>query len=415
MPAHLPLAGRICAALLTSFLVMAQQAPASEDDAELSAFIAQLSTERAAAGISSVTFERATKGLTRDPEVAQRVTRQPEHELTAGAYVTRLVSQARIESGRERLIALAGPLQAIEARYGVDRHVLVAVWGVETAYGAAIGDYNVVRSLVTLAISDVRRSAYWRKELLAALKILESGDARFEDMVGSWAGAVGQTQFMPTTFQRYAVDFNGDGHRDLWRTPEDALASGAAYLSTSGWRRGEAWGLEVILPAAFDFEHTGMGRKTATYWRDKGVSATDGRQWPAPDTALRLLLPSGAGGPAFLVGANFDAVLRYNPSLSYALAVCHLADRIAGAPGIVAIWPQDERALVRSEREELQRLLATAGFDPGPVDGLLGGLTRAALRAYQRRAALPPDGHPSHLILERLRGEQAGGVLRSNP
>lgn len=415
MRAPIRTTGRVAAALLAASLAMAQPTHASEDDPELSGFIAQLATERAAAGISAATFERATKGLTRDPEVAHRVTRQPEHELTTGAYLTRLVSPARIESGRERLAALAAPLQAIEARYGVDRHALVAVWGVESSYGTAIGDYNVVRSLVTLAITDARRSAYWKKELLAALKILESGDARPEDMVGSWAGAVGQTQFMPTTFQRYAVDFNGDGHRDLWRTAEDALASTAAYLSASGWRRGEAWGLEVILPPDFDFEHTGMGRQTASYWRDKGVSVAGGKPWPAPDTALRLLLPSGAGGPAFLVGASFDAVLRYNPSLSYALAVCHLADRIAGAPSLVAGWPQDERALVRTEREELQRLLAAAGVDPGPVDGLLGGLTRAALRAYQKRAALPPDGHPNHLILERLRGEQAGGVLRSNP
>lgn len=415
MPAHIPLAGRAVVTLLATTLAMIHPACASEDDPELSGFIALLAKERAAAGISAATFEHATKGLTRDTDVAQRVMRQPEHELATGAYVTRLVSQARIDRGRERLTSLADALQAIEARYGIDRHIFVAVWGVESSYGAAIGDYSVVRSLATLAITDARRSVYWKKELLAALKILESGDARPEDMVGSWAGAVGQTQFMPTTFQRYAVDFNGDGRRDLWRTPEDALASTAAYLASSGWRRGEAWGLEVILPPDFDFDHTGMGRKPVSYWRDKGAAAAGGAPWPAADTALRLLLPSGAGGPAFLVGAGFDAVLRYNPSLSYALAVCHLADRITGGPGFVTAWPQDERALVRAEREELQRLLAAAGFDPGPVDGLLGGLTRGALRSYQKRSALPPDGHPSHLILERLRGEQAGGVLRSDP
>lgn len=392
---------------LAGALLWAGAGTASEDDPELSEFVASLEGERVAAGVSTETFQRAMRGITRDPEVAERAASQPEHDLTVGAYVNRLVSEQRIAQGRERQAELADTLQAIEGRYGVDRHVLVAIWGVESSYGTAIGQRGVIRSLVTLALADGRRSRYWRRELIAALAILERGDAAAEDMIGSWAGAVGQTQFMPTTFRAHAVDFDGDGRRDLWRNPGDALASAANYLAASGWRRGEAWGFEVLLPQGFDLELAGApGRRTAAFWRDRGLTPAGGRSWPGQASELRLILPAGAAGPAFLVGANFDAILRYNPAVSYALAVGHLADRLAGAAPIATAWPESDRALRRAEREELQRLLTAAGYDPGPVDGVLGGLTRAALRSYQKKSALPPDGHPSVGVLERLRAQQ---------
>lgn len=398
----------ILAGAIAGTFLLAGPACASPQDQELADLLASLAAERVAAGVSAATFERATHGLVRDPEVAQRAASQPEHELTVGAYVTRLVTPERIAAGHMHMAAQTGTLDAVEARYGVDRHVLVAIWGVESSYGSALGERSVVRSLATLALVDTRRAAFWRRELMAALAIIERGDAGADDMVGSWAGAIGQTQFMPTTFRAHAVDFDGDGRRDLWRSPADALASAAAYLAASGWRRGEPWGLEVTLPADFDLSLSGTpGRRPLSVWRDQGILPAGGRSWPDRAIDLRLILPAGAAGPAFLVGASFDAVLRYNPAISYALAVTQLADRIGGGPGFERPWPQDDKALTRTEREELQRRLSAAGFDTGPVDGVLGGLTRAALRSYQKNSALPPDGHPSASVLERLRAEQA--------
>lgn len=398
----------VCLAAMLALAPLSGVAAENNDDPEFASFLSTLAAESAKAGVSPATFDRATRGMTRDPEVIALATAQPEHDMTVGAYVRRLVTPQRVETGRARLADLAPTLAAIEQRYGVDRHILVAIWGVESSYGTAIGERNVIRSLASLAVGDQRRAPFWRRELLAALAILQQGDATAEQMVGSWAGAVGQTQFIPTTFRAHAVDFDADGRRDLWRTPADALASAAAYVQTSGWRRGQSWGLEVILPAGFDVGLSGeQARRPASAWRDLGVIPAAGRPWPeAMD--LRLLLPAGSAGPAFLVGAGFDAVLRYNPATSYALAVSLLADRIAGAPELAAAWPEGDRALARAEREDLQRLLAAAGYDPGPVDGVLGGLTRAALRSYQRKQALPPDGYPDPTILQRLRKQQTG-------
>lgn len=373
-------------------------------DLEMAALLASLRAEALARGISAATFDRAIRGLERDREVASLAGKQPEHVRTVADYLGAIVSDTRVEAGRAKLAAHQALLAALEQRYGVDRHVLVAVWGVESAYGEAVGTRQVVRSLVTLAIEDTRRSNYWRRELLAALQILESRDTEPTTLVGSWAGAMGHTQFMPSTYARVAVDFDGDGRRDIWGSPADALASAAKYLATAGWRRGEPWGFEVVLPESFDFAHSSPSvTRPAAFWRGLGVTAPRGRLWPPVASDLRLVLPAGAHGPAFLVTRNFRALLAYNNATAYALTVGHLADRLAGAPEIAAPWPAETQALARAEREELQQRLHAHGFEAGSVDGIIGNLTRAAIRSYQRSRGLAEDGHPSLDLLEQLR------------
>jgi membrane-bound lytic murein transglycosylase B len=376
-------------------------------DLEMVALLASLRPEALARGVGEATFDRATRGLERDGDVAGLAGKQPEHVRTVADYLGAIVSDTRIEAGRAKLAAHQSLLAALEQRYGVDRNVLVAVWGVESAYGEAAGARPVIRSLATLAIEDMRRSGYWRRELLAALQILESGDAEPATLVGSWAGAMGHTQFMPTAYTRVAVDFDGDGRRDIWGSPADALASAAKYLATAGWRRGDPWGFEVVLPEGFDFSHSSPSVvRPATFWRGLGVTAPRGRVWPPVTSDLRLVLPAGARGPAFLVTRNFRALLAYNNATAYALTVGHLADRLAGAPEIAAPWPAETQALARAEREELQQRLHARGFEAGSVDGIIGHLTRAAIRSYQRSKGLAEDGHPSHDLLERLRTQR---------
>jgi membrane-bound lytic murein transglycosylase B len=284
--------------------------------------------------------------------------------------------------------------------------VLVAIWGIESAYGATLGTRPVIRSLATLAVEDTRRTNYWRRELLAALQILENRDAGPDELVGSWAGAIGHTQLMPTTYNRIAVDFDGDGRRDVWTSPADALASAARYLAVAGWRRDEPWGLEVALPQGFDFTYSSPTfTRPLGFWRGRGLTRPAGRSWPAAHSDLRLLLPAGAQGPAFLATHNFTVLLAYNNATAYALAVGHLADRLAGGPEISAPWPE-QKALAKSEREELQRRLHAQGFQAGSVDGIIGHLTRAAIRSYQRSRGLAEDGHPSLDLLERLRARR---------
>jgi membrane-bound lytic murein transglycosylase B len=397
----------LIAALLSVAPLRTAQAQPSAADLELAAFIASLRTEAMARGIRAATFDRATAGLDRDVDVAKLAGSQPEHVETPGDYLGAVVSEARIEAGRAKLAEYQALLASIEQRYGVDRHVLVAIWGIESKFGAAIGARPVIRSLATLAIEDPRRTNYWRKELLAALEILEHRDVEPAALVGSWAGAMGHTQFMPTTYIRLAVDFDGDGRRNVWTSPADALASAARYLAAAGWRRGEPWGFEVMLPQSFDFAYSSPAFvRPLAFWKGLGLTRPTGEAWPATYSNLRLLLPAGARGPAFLVARNFAAILGYNNATLYALAAGHLADRLAGAPGIFAPWPADERALARSEREELQERLYARGFGTGAVDGIIGYLTRAAIRSYQKINGLAEDGHPSLDLLERLRAQR---------
>ena len=371
---------------------------------DLAPFLKEVRAEALAAGVSAKTFEQATRGLEADPQVLTLAASQPEFVKPIWDYVAGLVSETRIAAGRERLAEQGRTLAAIERTYGVDRHVVLAIWGVESNFGTSAGTRGVMRSLATLAAGDERRPRFWRAEFIAALRILEQGDITPERMTGSWAGAMGHTQFMPTTYHAHAVDFDKDGRRNIWDSAADGLASTANYLKASGWRAEDPWGFEVVLPEGFDFGLSAPGRaQPASFWRKAGVRRPGGITVRETISPLQLILPAGAQGPAFLVTGNFRAILRYNPAEAYALAVGHLADRIAGGEPVMAAWPQTDRPLARAEREELQKRLLQHGLDTGAPDGIIGSQSRAAIRAFQRTRGLPEDGYPSLQLLERVR------------
>lgn len=374
---------------------------------QLDAFLTRLWPDARAQGVSRAVFDQAVRGLALDIDIIGLLDNQPEHSKTVAEYLDQVVSSARIETGRRKAVELAPVLDRIERTYGVDRHIVLAVWGIETSFGASTGSRSVIRSLATLAVVDPRRPQYWRKELLTALVILQRGDITPDRMTGSWAGAMGHTQFMPASFMAHAVDFDGDGRRNIWTSIPDALASTANYLKHAGWVAGEAWGYEAVPPDDFDFAHaTPAGARPLFDWLTLGMSPPPGRKFLPARGALQVMLPAGARGPAFLVTRNFRALLRYNNSVSYALAVGHLADRIAGDAPLVIPWPSSDRALSLSERQELQHLLQSKGHEIGTVDGRIGTQTRDAIRAFQRARGLPEDGYPGPMLLEKLR--QAG-------
>jgi peptidoglycan lytic transglycosylase B len=385
-----------------------QQSPAADANAgEFQAFLAALWPEAKARGVSRATFDQALRGVTLDQEVLSHLENQPEHTKSASEYMGQLVSPLRIEAGRSKLAELRPLLARIEAAFGVDRHVVLAIWGVESSFGTAMGGRPVVRSLATLAFGDRRRPQYWRGELLTTLKVLQRGEVTAEQMVGSWAGAMGHTQFMPASYAAHAVDFDADRRRDIWSSVPDALASTASYLKASGWLAGEPWGYEAVLPPRFDCAHADPAVSHSLFeWLELGVRPPPGRTFLPTARPLQLILPAGARGPAFLVTRNFRAILRYNSSTLYALAVGHLADRLAGAPELATKWPADDRALDRAERVELQQRLLALGLDAGDVDGVIGGQTRAAIRVFQRSSGLPTDGHPGPALLDALRRAQ---------
>lgn len=384
-------------------------APAMRDPraSDAKAFLDALRAEAEGKGVRADVFDRATKGFATDDEIAALNASQPEHVKSAGEYVALLVSETRLATGRSKLVEHGELLARIEQRYGVDRHVVLAIWGVESSFGASMGERNVIRSLSTLSMTDQRRTAFWRSELLAALSIAQRGDIAAEAMTGSWAGAMGHTQFMPTTYLAHAVDFDGDGRRDIWTTPADALASAANYLKVSGWATGQPALVEVVLPPGFDFAHAAPSfSKTGKEWLALGVKpvGSPGRVLSVEALpGLGLILPAGHAGPAFLTGANFRAILRYNRAVPYALAVSHLADRLAGGQPFATSWPASDKALSRLEREEVQSRLSALGHDVGIVDGIIGSATRSAIRAFQKTEGVPEDGHPDGGLLSRLR------------
>jgi lytic murein transglycosylase len=356
-----------------------------------------------ARGISNAVLRAAFDGLAYDPDVIRRDRNQAEFNRPIWEYLDSAVSAARVQNGRAALSRHRGTLAAIERRTGVPAEIVVAVWGLESAYGAYRGSDDVIRSLATLAY-DGRRGAFFEAQLMAALEILQAGDVAPRAMRGSWAGAMGHTQFMPTSFLEHAVDFDGDGRRDIWGAdPTDALASTAAYLARHGWTKGQPWGVEVVLPGDFDHALAGpQTRKTPRAWARLGVRDTRGRAVPDHGRAS-ILLPAGARGPALMVFDNFRVLERYNPADAYVIGVGHLADRIGGGPPIAAEWPRDARPLGAAEREELQERLTRAGFDTRGIDGRIGPNTQAAIRRYQQAAGLVADGYPSRALLERLR------------
>src|SRR5690606_12754182 len=361
-----------------------------------------LRSEAIAAGIDAALFDRVFAGVTPDPAVLKADSSQPEFTRPVWEYLDGAVSSSRIGRGRVLLAQHNGVLQRIEQQYGVDARILVAIWGLESNFGNNIGSHSVIRSLATLAY-DGRRQGFWRVQLLAALQILQNGDISSERMIGSWAGAMGQTQFMPTTYNQHAVDFDGDGKRDLWNSSTDALASAAHYLQSSGWQSGQPWGFEVRLPAGFDYALADPEqRRTLAEWSTLGVRPVVSNT-VAADTSANLLLPAGHQGPAFLLLNNFRSILRYNNSTSYALAIGLLADNLRRPTPVQASWPRGERQLGRSERIELQERLALHGLDPGPADGIIGAKPRKAIRALPLQLSWPADGYANEALLKQLR------------
>ncbi len=354
-----------------------------------------------AAGIDETTLRSAFDDVQYLARVVESDRAQPEFARTAWDYLDRAVSEQRVAQGQDKLLLVRSEVDAAAARYGVPSAVLVAIWGMESNYGFNYGNTPVIDALATLGFEG-RRADWARGELLAALKILQNGDIARAQMIGSWAGAMGQTQFLPSNFLAYAVDADGDGRRDIWGSLADVMASTANFLARSGWQATLPWGAEVRLPPGFDHGRADPAlRLSSTRWADAGVRAMDGT--PLPQFADgAILLPAGARGPAFLVGPNFRAILRYNNSTSYALAAGLLAQRLSGGPGVQAPWPRDLSALTRSQVVALQTALNQRGFDSGTADGIVGPTTRDALRRYQRSVGLPADGYPDPVVLERL-------------
>ncbi|GJD97872.1 lytic murein transglycosylase [Methylobacterium iners] len=348
-------------------------------------------------------------GLAADPDVLAATRNQAEFEKPIWAYLDAGVTEARIREGQQKLQEWALTLEGIEHRFGIDRYTLVAFWGVESSYGAVLDNASVVRpvirSLATLACGDASRSGYWRDELIAALQISGNGDVAPERFTGSWAGAMGHTQFMPRVYLAQAVDFDGDGNRDIWTSVPDALASTANYLKATGWQPGERWGAEVVLPEGFDYALADeVTERSLSEWRQLGVRPANASLAPTSDTTrATLVLPMGARGPAFLLMQNFRAILRYNTALAYALTVAHLSDRLRGAPALARDWPRSDVFLTLEERRDLQTRLTERGYPVGGIDGKVGPRTRAAIRAYQAAIGLPPDGYADASLLTRIK------------
>jgi lytic murein transglycosylase len=365
--------------------------------------LADLWPDAARRGVARENYQRFTAGLTPDLRIMDLLDAQPEFTKSTWDYLDSLVSDERIARGRELLTQYASTFAAEERAYGVDRYIIAAIWGVESNYGTLGGDRPVLRSTATLACVGRRRD-YFREEFLSALEILQRGDIPPDRLVGSWAGAFGPTQFMPTTFKRYAVDFDGDGRRDVIDSVPDVIASTANNLKTDGWVSGQTWGYEVTLPQNFDYLLADRSKQmTVREWQNLGVRRAGNKPFPHGDDRAFLLLPAGARGPAFLMLQNFRVIMKYNPAEAYALAIGYLADRLRGGAPFVQDWPRDERVLTLDERYELQQQLARHGFDIGTPDGLLGPRTRIAIRNFQASVGLVPDGFASSSVLDRLR------------
>lgn len=356
-----------------------------------------------AAGIRDSVFESAFRGVRYNTDVIQKDRNQSEFTKQIWEYLDSAVSETRVRNGRAALRSNRRLLSEIEARYGVEAEVVVAIWGLESAYGTHRGNVPVIEALATLAF-DGRRGRFFENQLVAALKILQAGEIAPGRMKGSWAGAMGHTQFIPTSYLSFAQDFQGDGRRDIWsEDPADALASTAAYLQRSGWRKGQPWGVEVTLPPGFDYSLTGERiKKSPEFWAQRGVRAARGGVVPDHGRAS-ILLPAGARGAAFMIFDNFHVIERYNAADAYVIAVGHLSDRIAGGPALKAGWPRGDRNLRFSEKREMQRLLTRRGFDTQGVDGIIGPNTIQAIRRFQASQGLVPDGYASYDILRRLR------------
>lgn len=383
-------------------------APRAEGDAlpfapnpGFDAWVAAFRSRAAGQGISETTLNAAFRNAGFIPGVVERDRNQTEFTRTLEDYLSIAASDERIAKGRAALATHGGQLAAIEARYGVEANVVAAVWGLESFYGERRGNVPVVSALATLAF-DGRRGAFFESQLIAALKILQSGDITPDRMVGSWAGAMGHTQFIPTSYLLFAVDFTGDGRRDIWsEDPSDALASTAAYLAKSGWTRGQPWGVEVSRPASTPAPGRGASRSVSD-WAAQGVRLAGGGAVPDYGMAS-LVAPAGDAGPSFLLFRNFGVILRYNNAENYAFGVGHLSDRLRGGGPIRATFPPDADGLTKADRQAIQTRLTAAGYDTGGTDGVIGARTRTAIAAWQAAQGLPATGEPSLDLLRALR------------
>ncbi|MCO6391933.1 lytic murein transglycosylase [Aliihoeflea aestuarii] len=376
-------------------------------DAGFQRWVQQFRSTAAQSGISGSTFDRAFQGVTApDPEVLERARYQPEFVAPVWDYFDNRVNDNSVGVGRQMLRQHDRLLGQIEQRLGVDRHILLAIWSMESNYGEVLKNdrvmRNVVRSLSTLAYADERRQRFGRQQLIAALKILERGDIDVRHLTGSWAGAMGHTQFIPTSYQEWAVDFDGDGRRDIWNSIPDALASAANLLRANGWRSGHAWGYEVRLPEGRKFP---AGTMSLAEWQRIGVVRTNGQGYPRPNDRAELKVLDGREGPAFLVLHNFNMLKRYNNADRYALAVGLLADQIAGQGQLARDWNRPFTRLSFNETQELQQHLLTRGYYDGNIDGKIGPASRDAIKAFQSRMGMQADGHPSKEVLTRIRGQ----------
>lgn len=355
-----------------------------------------------ARGVSGDVLATAFDTAEFQPRIIELDNRQPEFTRAIWRYLDSAVSSARVRQGRDKLATFDDISRSVASRYGVSRYIIGAIWGVESNYGRNFGSYEVIDALATLGY-DGRRSEFAEEQLFAALDILANGDIARDRMRGSWAGAMGHTQFLPTSFLAYAVDDDGDGRRDIWGSIPDVMASTANYLAENGWQRGSPWGREVVLSDGFDYAlaRPDVRRSTAA-WQQQGVRAVDSRGLPAYDSAA-IIAPAGAHGPAFIVGPNFRVIRRYNNATSYALAVGLLADRLAGQPGVQGDWPRELDSLSHADVRNLQRLLNELGHGSGTPDGIIGPNTRAGIRAFQRARGMTADGYPTHALLRQAR------------
>lgn len=371
--------------------------------ADFSSCVGSLRSAAMAQGISASTFDRTMSGVEPDMKILELMNNQPEFKTPVWDYLATLVDDQKVAEGRAMLSRHASTLARIEQAYGVDRHAVVAVWGVESDFGALVkGGRFLPQALSTVACLGSRRRDFFKGEFIATLKIIERGDLEPEKLRGSWAGAFGHTQFMPTTYLRLAVDFDGDGRRDLVDSIPDALASTANYLKKSGWITGARWGYEVAIPDGYTGPSGRTGKQATGFWASKGITKVDGSALSDLPPA-GLLLPAGRNGPGFLVTKNFDAAYAYNAAESYALAISVLSDRLRGRPGVQGDWPTDDRGLSRAERKDLQERLIRRGYDVGKPDGAIGAMTRAAIKDVEAKLGLPQTGRPGGKVYDALR------------
>jgi len=401
--AALTLASPACAERIAEMT----DAAIAADRAAFRTCLAALWPEAQRRGIARALFDRELGSIEPDMRLVERMRAQSEFERPLWEYLAGAVSEARVRAGRDQLTRHAALLERIEREHGVDRFVLVALWALETNYGATLGEARIVRSTATLACIG-RRKEFFRGEVLAALDILQRGYLASADLRGSWAGAFGHTQVMPSVFLRGAIDGDGDGRRDPVRSLADAFATTARLLAEAGWQRGRPWGYEVALPPNYDFRMAGRREWTLQEWQTAGVRRANGEAYGRLTDPAMLMTPGGPRGPAFLVLANFHALHRYNGSEAYAYSLGHLADRLRGGGPFVARWPADLRPMSRADRQDLQSRLVAMGWDVGGVTGMIGWRTREAVRAFQLRQGLTPHGFVDHDVLQRLRTTAPG-------